>query len=174
MLLKKVELKTSTLLRQKDQEIAKATSRTMELEMLVNKLEMESQAWQRIAQENEALVCSLNNALEQLKENASCCFNNGAEDAESCCDIEEERETEEEHRAIDIGFGEIKAAAEAEEEHRNSRNILMVCKGCNARDSCVLFLPCRHLCSCKACEAFLESCPICLTPKKATIEALIF
>ncbi|ESR35830.1 ring-type domain-containing protein [Citrus sinensis] len=177
VLLKKIEIKTSALLRQKDEEIAKATNRTMELEILLKKLEMESQAWQRIAQENEAMVFSLNNSLEQLKEKAFCCFNNGVEDAESCCDVEEE-ETEQ-NRVIGIGFGEsnnnynYKGAAETEQEQRSTK-MVMVCKGCNSRDSCVLFLPCRHLCACRACEAFLDSCPVCLTPKKASIEALIF
>uniref|UniRef100_A0A2P2Q3U0 RING-type domain-containing protein n=1 Tax=Rhizophora mucronata TaxID=61149 RepID=A0A2P2Q3U0_RHIMU len=49
----------------------------------------------------------------------------------------------------------------------------MLCKGCNSRNSCVLFIPCRHLCSCKACEPFLDSCPVCQTAREATIEALI-
>ncbi|KAJ6346201.1 hypothetical protein OIU78_008771 [Salix suchowensis] len=40
-----------------------------------------------MAQENEAMVISLNNKIEQLRENASGCLNNGAEDAESCCDV---------------------------------------------------------------------------------------
>lgn len=186
VLLKKIEIKTSALLRQKDEEIAKATNRTMELEILLKKLEMESQAWQRIAQENEAMVFSLHNSLEQLKEKAFPCFNNGVEDAESCCDVEEEEETQQnrarteaKNRVIGIGFGEsnsnynYKGAAETEQEQRSTK-MVMVCKGCNSRDSCVLFLPCRHLCACRACEVFLDSCPVCLTPKKASIEALIF
>lgn len=186
VLLKKIEIKTSALLRQKDEEIAKATNRTMELEILLKKLEMESQVWQRIAQENEAMVFSLNNSLEQLKEKAFCCLDNGVEDAESCCDVEEEEtgqtraKTEARNRVVGIGFGagnnsyNYKGAAEETEQEQRSTKMVMVCKGCNSRDSCVLFLPCRHLCSCKACEAFLDSCPVCLTPKKASIEALIF
>uniref|UniRef100_A0A2P2Q6C6 RING-type domain-containing protein n=1 Tax=Rhizophora mucronata TaxID=61149 RepID=A0A2P2Q6C6_RHIMU len=50
---------------------------------------------------------------------------------------------------------------------------MMVCKCCNARSSCVLFIPCRHLCSCKACDAFLDSCPVCQTAKETSIEALM-
>ncbi|KAL6346652.1 hypothetical protein AAG906_000270 [Vitis piasezkii] len=46
-LMRKVESKALALLRQKDEEIAKATNRAMELEDFLRKLEMENQAWQR-------------------------------------------------------------------------------------------------------------------------------
>lgn len=169
-LLKKIESKATALLRQKDEEIARGVKRTMELQDLLKKLETENQTWMRAAQEKEAMVVSLNSTLEQMRERASCCPTNGAaEDAESCCDVEERENT---------------AAAEDEEEEGDSSDVeqrrlkkkaktTMVCRGCNSRSSCVLFLPCRHLCSCKACEAFLDSCPVCQTVKKASIEALI-
>ncbi|EXC16574.1 putative E3 ubiquitin-protein ligase MGRN1 [Morus notabilis] len=153
-LIKKIEPKLLALLRDKDEEIALAAKRTMELEDLLRKLESENQAWQRVAQEKEAMVVSLNNSLEQAREMASFCPSNGAEDAESCCDFGMENR--------------------GEEETRGGKQSVMVCKACNSRNSCVLLLPCRHLCSCKACEAFLDSCPVCRTPKKASIEALIF
>ncbi|KAK0582104.1 hypothetical protein LWI29_021502 [Acer saccharum] len=163
MILKKIESKASTLLRQKDGEIIKVNNRAMELEILLKKLEMENQAWQRMALEYESMVFSLNNTLEQMREKATAsCFlfnnNNGggggagvAEDAESCCDVEEDHNHE------------------LEEEEEKWK----LCKRCNSGDLCVVFLPCRHLCSCKACDAFLDSCPVCLAPKKASIEVLI-
>lgn len=161
-LLKKIESKTLILLRQKDEEIAQAAKRTMELEDFLGRLEAENHAWQRVAQENEAMVVSLNNTLEHIKETAPpCVFNSGADDAESCCDNDDgEQEGAGENRG---GLCEVE-----------QRNMMMVCKGCYCRSSCMLFLPCRHLCSCKACEGLLDSCPICRTAKKASIEALIF
>lgn len=162
-LLKKIESKALFLLRQKDEEIVQATRRTMELEEFLTRMEAENQAWQRVAQENEAMVVSLNNTLEQVREAAPCGFNDGAEDAESCCDMNEEREDQEEEAEENRG-------GLYDVEHRKKT----VCKSCNSRRSCMLFLPCRHLCSCKACEALLDSCPVCRTEKKATIEALIF
>lgn len=155
-LLKKIESKTSVLLRQKDEEIAKAVNRTMELEVFLRRLEADNQAWQRVAQEKEAMVASLNNTLEQVLERSPCGINNGAEDAESCCDVDRNLEEYEE-----------------EEEKQNRKGLYMLCKSCNLRSSCVLFLPCRHLCSCKVCEGLLDSCPVCRTAKKASIEALI-
>jgi len=159
-LLKKIESKTLLFLRQKDEEIAQAAKRTMELEDFLGRLEAENRAWQRVAQENEAMVVSLNNTLEHVKETAPCGFNNGADDAESCCDNGGGQEETEENRG---GLCEVE-----------QRNMMTVCKGCYCRSSCMLFLPCRHLCSCKSCEALLDSCPVCTTAKKASIEALIF
>ncbi|GAV82601.1 zf-C3HC4_3 domain-containing protein [Cephalotus follicularis] len=164
LLVKKIESRTSILLRQKDEEIVQATKRAMELEIFLKRLEMENQTWQRVAQENEAMVVSLNNTLDQLRERASsCCFNNEAEDVESCCDMNSEEETEK-NRGFCVNDDNIEA------ERQNS---VMMCRVCNTRNACVLLLPCRHLCSCKACEAFLESCPICGIAKKASIEVLI-
>ncbi|KAK2966826.1 hypothetical protein RJ640_026507 [Escallonia rubra] len=155
-LLKKMEAKAEIMLRQKDEEMAKAVNRAMELEEFLRKMEIESQTWQRVAKENEEMVMSLNNTIEQLRESA-CFSTTGPEDAESCCDNGGD-ETGEGNRGQEI------------EEHRTRK---MMCKNCNSRNSCVVFLPCRHLCSCKACEAFLDSCPVCGMVKKAGIEALI-
>ncbi|XVF45544.1 hypothetical protein PTKIN_Ptkin02bG0214700 [Pterospermum kingtungense] len=176
VLVKKIEPKVSVLLAQKDEEIAKATNKTMELQNLLRKLEMENQAWQRLAQEHEAMVVSLNNTLEQLREQASCCVNNGADDAESCCEVNRVgtlTEAEEKNRGTFVAGSGSDHGRQEQDEEEEKKTMTMVCKCCNSRSSCVLFLPCRHLCSCKDCAAFLDSCPICTTPKKAIIEALI-
>ncbi|XP_043713079.1 probable BOI-related E3 ubiquitin-protein ligase 2 [Telopea speciosissima] len=160
ILLRKMESKTVSLLRQKDEDIARAAKRTMELEVCLRRMEMENQAWQRVTKENEDMVMVLNNALEQVKENVCCFPSAGAEDAESCCDISQEHYREEKIRR-----------KEKEEEEEPMRK--MACKACNSRRSCVLFIPCRHLCSCKSCETFLDSCPVCNSPKKASMEVLM-
>ncbi|WMV51639.1 hypothetical protein MTR67_045024 [Solanum verrucosum] len=144
LILRNYESKTHLLLKQKDEEIAKAANRSKELEDFLKRIEMENQTWQRIANENEAIVVSLNNTIEQLRENA--CFQSG--DAESCCDVQPI-------------------------EDKVQSSIRMMCKRCNSSKSCMVFLPCRHLSSCKDCETFLHSCPHCNMVKKATIEAFI-
>lgn len=171
VLVKKIESKASFLLRQKDEEIVKARNKTMELQNMLKKLEMENQAWQRVAQENEAMVVSLNNRLEQVREEqASCRFNNGVDDAESCCECEDNNEGIMETKG-NGGFAAVDSSSQRQEEQQEKTT--MVCKCCYCRNSSVLFLPCRHLCSCKDCATFLDSCPVCRTPKKACIEALI-
>lgn len=156
LLLRKYEEKTVVLLQQKEEEIAKAMNRTMELEDFLRKVEIESQTWYRLATENEAMVANLNNTIEQLKENG--CFTNEVEDTGSC--FRGER---------DEGTGENRGQGLGERENQEK----MVCKSCNFRNSCVVFLPCRHLCSCKDCQVSLDSCPVCGIVKKASIEALI-
>ncbi|KAA8546114.1 hypothetical protein F0562_020435 [Nyssa sinensis] len=163
LLLRKYEANTLILLKEKDEEIAKAVQRRMELEEFLRRVEFENQTWQRVAKENEAMVLSLNNTIEQVKENA--CFTNGVEDAESCCDMMNRGDKAErtgENRGNENG-----------EENEEQKTRKMVCKSCNFRNPCVIFLPCRHLCSCKACECYLDSCPVCGMAKKASIEVLI-
>lgn len=142
-LLKTVESKTILILNQKDQELAAAAQRTVQLQSFLQKLEMESHVWRRAVEEKEAVVVSLNNTLKQL-----------SRDRESRSGGADKNDEE-------LGENEVGSFADP-------------CKNCNTRDSCVLFLPCRHLCSCKTCEALLGFCPVCRTAKKATLEALIF
>ncbi|XP_052205173.1 probable BOI-related E3 ubiquitin-protein ligase 2 [Diospyros lotus] len=155
LILRKYESESAVLLRQKDEEIAKAMSRTMELEELMRRMEMEKHAWQRVAKENEAMAATLSNAIQQLRDNNADFLGNGVEDEESCCDTA----TISRHRRRE------------NEQERITRK--MVCKSCDSRNSCVVFLPCGHLCSCKACQACLDSCPICGMVKTASVEAMI-
>ncbi|KAF7841240.1 putative BOI-related E3 ubiquitin-protein ligase 3 [Senna tora] len=167
-LLKKLESNAFYLLKQKDLEIAKEAKKRAELEEIVAKLEAENQALKRISQEKEAMIDSLNDTIEEMREQAYYGLNNGGggvvvvDDAESCCgentgnfkDVEEGRSNN----------------GEEEEEFDE----VMSCKSCYCGKSCYMFLPCRHLSACKFCEPFLKVCPVCRTPKKASIEALIF
>ncbi|KAE8668991.1 hypothetical protein F3Y22_tig00112276pilonHSYRG00061 [Hibiscus syriacus] len=161
LMAKKMESRACVLLNQKDEEIAEANNKAMELQNLLGRLEMESQAWQRVAQENEAMVLSLNNRLEQLRKQASCRFNISVDDAESCCECVQEENNN------------TASQADRRKEHDEEERTNMVCKCCYRQGSCVLFLPCRHLCSCKDCSGFLDSCPVCKTAKKGSIEALV-
>lgn len=145
VLMKKYEWKTELLFKQKEEEIARGAKRNTELQNFLKRIEIENQTWQRVAKENEAMITSLNSRIQRLRETAHLC-ENAAEDAESCCQNVEENDKIEKK---------------------------MVCRCCNSRNSCVVMLPCRHLCSCKDCEVFLDSCPVCNMAKKATIEALI-
>ena len=158
LILSKCESKALVLLNQKDKEIAKVMKRQTELEDFIRRTEIESKKWQILAKENEAIVASLNNTIEQIIENQ--CFSNVVKDAESFCDMIDNRGEREGETRLD------------ERENREHRERKMVCKSCNFRNSCVVFLPCQHLCSCKSCLAFLGSCPVCGTLMKAAVEVL--
>ncbi|PIA27851.1 hypothetical protein AQUCO_07500038v1 [Aquilegia coerulea] len=155
ILLKRLESKAQSLLRQKDEDLAKARRKTMELEDCIRKFEMENQAWQRVAQENESMVIALNNTLEEVRENACYLALADAEDAESCC---------------------CESSSSIKNRGINEERLLkkkMTCKGCNVEKSCVLFLPCRHLCSCKSCESLLDFCPVCKSVKKGWMDVFM-
>ncbi|KAM7258734.1 hypothetical protein ACFE04_014475 [Oxalis oulophora] len=124
-----------------------AKNRAMELQNFLRNMEMERQRWQKMAQDNKAMIETLSNTLEQVQEKNQFDINdnNIAEDVESCFDLKQD-----------------------DEKSKKS-----FCKYCNFESALVLFLPCRHLCCCKVCEIALESCPICGVEKKASIEALI-
>ncbi|KAJ8766976.1 hypothetical protein K2173_012451 [Erythroxylum novogranatense] len=163
LLCKSLEQKVLPFIKLRDEQIVQATKRKMELEDRLKRLEMDNMEWQRAAQEKEAMIVSLNNTIEQLKVNA-------ADDAESCCDMDYNRvvdETEQNRGLVSDDYYCIGG------EEGRAEQIMMLCKVCNSRNSCILFLPCRHLCSCKACDACLDSCPVCQTVKKASIEALM-
>lgn len=161
-LVNRVESHSLNILREKDEEIAQATKKRVELEEFLRSLEAENQAWQKMAHDSEAAALSLYKTLEEMKEKAS--NNNGvvADDEESCCDGRKREDMEE---GI-VGENKNRVGVGGEFE-------MMVCKSCNSGRSCIMFLPCRHLCSCKACEPFLKACPVCRMPKKASIETLI-
>lgn len=145
ILLKSVESKALSLMRQKEEDLAQARKKSIELEACLRKAQMESESWQRLARENETMIVDLSNTLEQVRERLVM-VNNRCQDAESFCQGSCKREQEEECQKK------------------------IACKRCNFRNSCVLFLPCRHLCSCKSCEAFLGSCPVCNSVKEASMD----
>lgn len=145
-LMSSLESKTLSLIRQKEADLAEARKKGMELQDRLRRVEIESQTWQRVAKANEAMIMDLNNTLQEVRER-QVWVGNRAEDAESSCE--------------ELG-GKVM-----------SPETSMVCRSCKAQNSCVLFLPCRHLCSCKSCEAFLGSCPVCESTKEASMEVFL-
>lgn len=152
--IRKLESRVAMVLRQKEQEIAQVSKRAMDLQQYMKKLEMENQTWRKIASENEAMIANLNATIAMTKASISLQQkpNCDAEDAESCCDVEAD-------------------AGERSSKRRKKMN--MVCRRCNIGSSSVLLLPCRHLCCCKDCEAFVNTCPVCNSAKQGCIEVLV-
>lgn len=153
ILLQRYHSKTTNLMRLKDEDLAIATKKTMELEEYLRGMETESQKWQRKARENEAKVAELNNTLTQVRERAM--------EAESVCDFYSNRGNREENR---------NRGQETEESEAEQSNKSVDCKLCFSKRCCVVFLPCRHLCSCKPCEGFVGFCPVCKSAKEASME----
>ncbi|KAK1272865.1 hypothetical protein QJS04_geneDACA009637 [Acorus gramineus] len=140
--LKNFESRVSYILNKKDEEITKANTKMIELVNYVWKLETEKQLWQRTAWEAEAAVVTLNNALQRVKE---------SDDASSeCCSSSDDR-----------------TVADA----RTTEGMVVVpCRVCASRDSCMLMIPCRHLCCCRTCDDKVQLCPVCSSAKNCSIE----
>jgi E3 ubiquitin-protein ligase BOI-like protein len=46
---------------------------------------------------------------------------------------------------------------------------LRVCVSCSTKERSVLFLPCKHMCTCSECST-VDSCPLCSTPVTQRIQ----
>ncbi|XP_072971104.1 probable BOI-related E3 ubiquitin-protein ligase 2 [Typha angustifolia] len=163
ILMLSIEQRTAKRMREKEAELASARQRNAELLEKATKMAAERQIWMNIARNNEAAVASLRYALLQsggggvggAKEGLS-----HTDDAQSCCYEEEEEEEEKKAR------GKGKEGGGGEERRR-------ACKVCGRREACVVMLPCRHLCLCKACESAADTCPVCRCPRKYAVEVLV-
>ncbi|WMV15386.1 hypothetical protein MTR67_008771 [Solanum verrucosum] len=158
----------SKKLKEKDEQIQRMGKINMVLQEKVKSLFVENQLWRDLAQTNEATANSLRNNLEQVlahvgdeRISAGGILAGAAveEDAESCC-----------------GSSDHGAAAEEEDEIEGRRTVVgeaqdnRMCKRCGERESCVLLLPCRHLCLCAVCgSSLVHTCPVCNSNMNATV-----
>ncbi|KAL5997030.1 hypothetical protein ACLOJK_007956 [Asimina triloba] len=138
---KAVEQGMQRLLKFKDEEIAKISRRNTALEEKVKSLLMEGQIWKTVAQTNEATVTALRRDLELVQAREGEGDNGEVEDSMSSCD----------------GGGRKSVVSRG-------------CHGCGQNQISVLALPCRHLCLCSECDSMLQSCPLCMAPKSASIK----
>ncbi|XP_075497784.1 E3 ubiquitin-protein ligase BOI-like [Primulina tabacum] len=143
-------------LKEKDDHIQRVGKLNFFLQERVKSLYVENQLWREMAQTNEATANSLRSDLEQIlahvggedRPSAGAAFE---DDVQSCCGSSNHNEKD-----------------HAEEALSQSRN----CKRCGERESCVLLLPCRHLCLCNVCGSGshqLQACPVCKAAMNATL-----
>ncbi|KAJ6417411.1 hypothetical protein OIU84_003182 [Salix udensis] len=164
-------------LRTKEDEIEKIGKLNWALEEKVKSLFVENQIWRDLAQSNEATANTLRSNLEhvlaaQAKEDRTL----GAglddqtsplmDDAQSCCGSS--------GGDGDDGWEEkapewCALANGAQGNNGAGPTSRWLCRNCNKEESCVLLLPCRHLCLCTVCGSSLHTCPICKATKNASV-----
>ncbi|KAL5055565.1 hypothetical protein RYX36_036247 [Vicia faba] len=144
---RRMEIYWQQILKRKDEEIAKGAKKKQELENILRSLENEKMKLKRVAEEKGAMAMDLHNKLKEGKKRIRMLVANN--DAESCCGENEEARAK---------------------KHVRRGDTIMCCPMCNTNSPGVLFLPCRHISSCKACEALLQACLICGVAKKGAIE----
>ncbi|KAF3516189.1 hypothetical protein DY000_02064290 [Brassica cretica] len=141
-------------LRVKDEERERIGKINHALEERVKSLSIENQIWRDLAQSNEAtannLRANLEEVLAQVNDLAGAGLANvnaDCDDAQSCCGSSSGEETV---RRTVVAKGRM-------------------CRNCGEEESCVLVLPCRHLCLCGVCGSSVHTCPICRSPKNASV-----
>ncbi|CAK7323926.1 unnamed protein product [Dovyalis caffra] len=168
-------------LRVKEEEIEKIGKLNWALEEKVKSLCIENQIWRDLAQSNEATANALRSNLEQvlaaqvkdertlgagLDDQAAALM----DDAQSCCgstggdgdDGWEERVSG--RCKLPNGAQDNKGAGTS-----GSGTSSWLCRNCNKEESCVLLLPCRHMCLCTVCGSSLHTCPICKATKDGSV-----
>lgn len=180
-------------LKEKDEQIQRMGKLNLALQERLKSLYVENQLWRDLAQTNEATANSLRINLEQVLAHVSderlSPGGRGAEvavedDAESCCgstnhgNEREAEETTSAGRRILAGQAQggmcsrlaIEAQDKGEANVNNYSGNSRMCKICGERESCVLLLPCRHLCLCTHCgSTLLHTCPVCNSNMNATV-----
>ncbi|KAI3828404.1 hypothetical protein L1987_02505 [Smallanthus sonchifolius] len=167
-------------LKTKDDEILKIGQLNRSLEEKVKSITVENQIWRELAQTNEATANALRNNLQQVlteiqlqqqQQQHRLDLADGGDDAQSQCGSN----FEEDHRqVVDDGGGERKVNNPKDESEyckRSSRygRLNRRCRNCGEEESCVLLLPCRHLCVCNRCVSSIDICPVCNSTKSAGV-----
>ncbi|XP_023748871.1 probable BOI-related E3 ubiquitin-protein ligase 2 [Lactuca sativa] len=154
-------------LKAKEDEIVKIGQMNWSLEEKVKSLNVENQIWRELAETNEATANALRNNLQQVQEQLqlqqhySLDFNNNCasiDDAQSHCGSNHELD----RMLAEESGGERKNSSRYGGMNRRCRN-------CGKEESCVLLLPCRHLCMCTICASSISICPVCKSKKSAGV-----
>ncbi|XP_027341579.1 probable BOI-related E3 ubiquitin-protein ligase 3 [Abrus precatorius] len=180
-MIEEVEDMVMKKLKAKEEEIEKIGKLNWALEERVKALCIENQIWRDLAQSNEATANALRTNLEQVlaqrggvidDEGVTVCPAVVMDDAQSCCGSTGDNEKEVWRKLA--GCAGVKDKDEYEDDgctrtKMANNGISRLCRNCMKVESCVLILPCRHLCVCTGCGSTLHTCPICKSFKTASV-----
>ncbi|KAJ0593671.1 putative transcription factor C2H2 family [Helianthus annuus] len=162
-------------LKTKEDEYLKIGRLNWTLEEKVKSLNIENQILKELVQTNEATANALRNKLQQVLaqvQQQQQQHHHFDSDAQSYCGSN----YEEDNRQVaenDDGEGKRKVSGNDENEDckTSSRYGRMKrwCRRCEKEESCVLLLPCRHLCVCTLCVSSISFCPVCNVAKTAGV-----
>ncbi|XP_004231579.2 BOI-related E3 ubiquitin-protein ligase 1 [Solanum lycopersicum] len=171
MLVSAVSERVMKKMKEKDEQIQRIGKINQVLQEKLKTLYMENQLWRDLAQTNEATANSLRSNLEQVLAHVTDERLSVEEDAESCCgsssssNNNNNNEEEEDGNGGEEEEGGVRILAGEAQDKRNR-----MCRRCGERESCVLLLPCRHLCLCTVCGSSLQDvCPVCNSNMNATV-----
>lgn len=121
--------------------------------------------WQTKAREMESMVSILRSNLQHAQQQAQFPLSLN-QSKEGCGDSE----------ADDCASSYVDNINDAHTRTFNENKELReqrTCRVCRCNDVSMLLLPCRHLCLCQDCEGQLHACPLCRTPKNASVQVFM-
>lgn len=158
-LLSAIDKGISSKLQEKELEIQKINCKNKELVERIKQVSMEVQSWHCRARYNESVVNVLKSNLEQAMAQGAIRDREGFGDSE--VDTAASYANQNQMLLLDGSANSV------------SSKMQMTCRACKINEACVLLFPCRHLCLCKVCEAFVNVCPACHIMKTSSIEVFI-
>ncbi|KAK9066473.1 hypothetical protein SSX86_013795 [Deinandra increscens subsp. villosa] len=156
LLLNTLEKEVTKKLNEKDVELVNMNRRNMELGLKIKQVTIEAQSWHYRAKYNESVVNALKNNLQQVIAQKPAQGKEGYGDSE-----------------VDDAASYTNANDALGNPNQTFSMKPLNCKACNAKEVCVLLLPCRHLCLCKDCEVVVENCPVCQTTRTESVHVFM-
>ncbi|KAG2325938.1 hypothetical protein Bca52824_008666 [Brassica carinata] len=156
-------------LRVKEEERERIGKINHALKERVKSLSVENQIWRDLAQSNEATANNLRANLEQVLAQVKDLTGAGLENANANAGRREDDDDEDDAQSCcGSSSGEETVRRTTVAAHDTASKGRM-CRNCGEVESCVLVLPCRHLCLCGVCGSSVHTCPICRSPKNASV-----
>lgn len=148
-----IEKGVSRKLHEKEIELENMNRKNKELMERIKQVTVEVQSWHYKAKYNESVVNFLRSNLQQA-------IAQGATNVKEGCGDSEVDDAASYTNVNHLGAVDISGVMKKP----------INCRACKVREVSVLLLPCRHLCMCKECEAFIELCPVCSVMKTASVQ----
>lgn len=163
-LLAAIEKGVSKKLREKEVEIENMNRKNRELAERIKQVAVEAQNWHYRAKYNESVVNVLKNNLQQAISQGVEQGKEGFGDSE----VDDAASYIDPTNLLTIHGAQVKSTGKKQgiEEH-------MICRACKAKEVSMLLMPCRHLCLCKDCDAFVNACPVCQLIKSASVQVYL-
>ncbi|XP_009595910.1 BOI-related E3 ubiquitin-protein ligase 1-like isoform X1 [Nicotiana tomentosiformis] len=153
-LLNSLQKEVNKRLYEKDLEIGNLNSKNKELAERIKQITVDAQSWHYRAKYNESVA-------NALKSNIQLAMAHGSMQVQEGCGDSEVNDAASSTNHLGLAGGSQDQVPQIQQ---------LKCRACKSKEVSVLLFPCRHLCLCKECEGFIDSCPVCQVMKTASVQ----
>ncbi|XP_054790771.1 E3 ubiquitin-protein ligase BOI-like [Prosopis cineraria] len=164
-LLTAIDKGVSKKLREKDVEIENMNRRNRELAEKIKLVAMEAQNWHYRAKYNESVVNVLRNNLQQAISQGAEQGKEGFGDSE----VDDAASAIDPNNLLSIHGVPMRSTG----KQQRGMDDAMICRACKAKEVSMLLMPCRHLCLCMECDAYVNVCPVCQMMKSDSVQVYL-